>query len=80
MPCGMEGTHRDNRLYAIACILAAIGLASTQDAIIKVMSGSFAVYEAIIFRFFGSLPVLAVLLHREGGTLWIAPPLLRQVL
>lgn len=76
----MDGSHRDNRLYAIACILAAIGLASTQDAIIKVMSGSFAVYEAIIFRFFGSLPVLAVLLHREGGTLWIAPPLLRQVL
>lgn len=76
----MDGTHRDNRLLSIACIFTAIGFASTQDAIVKFMSGSFAVYEAIIFRCIGSLPVLAVLLYREGGFCWISWPLLRQVL
>lgn len=76
----MEGAPRDSRILAIACILAAIGLASTQDAIVKVLSGSFAAYEALIFRFFGSLPVLTVLLHREGGFRWLPWQLLRQVL
>lgn len=76
----MDGPHRDNRILAIACILAAIGFASTQDAIVKVMSGSFAAYEAIIFRCIGSFPLLAALLYREGGFRRLATPVLGRVL
>ncbi len=76
----MDGAHRDNRLLAIACILAAIGFASTQDAIVKVMSGSFAAYEAIIFRCVGSFPLLAALLLRQGGFRLLATPILGRVI
>jgi len=76
----MKQTHRDNRLLAIACILAAIGFASTQDAIVKVMSGSFAAYEAIIFRCVGSFPLLAALLYRQGGFRLLATPILGRVI
>ena len=41
-------THNDNRLLAIACILAGVGLASTQDAIVKSISGGYPVYEALM--------------------------------
>jgi drug/metabolite transporter (DMT)-like permease len=76
----MDGTHRDNRMLSIVCILAAVGLASTQDAVVKAMSGDFSAYEMVIFRCLGSLPVLAVLLHREGGFRLLRTPLLGRVL
>jgi drug/metabolite transporter (DMT)-like permease len=59
--------HHDNRLLAVACILAGVGVASTQDAIVKTMSGGYPVYETLMFRCIGSVPVLAVLLHRTGA-------------
>ncbi len=34
----------------LLCILAAIGFASTQDAIVKAMSGTYPVYETMIIR------------------------------
>ena len=76
----MDGIHRDNRLLSIACILTAIGFASTQDAVVKFMSGNFGAYEAVIFRCIGSFPLLAVLLYREGGFRRLATPLLWRVL
>jgi len=76
----MEKTHRDNRLLAISCILAAGCLASTQDAVVKAMSGSFAAYEAILFRCIGSFPLLVVLLYRDGGYRSLATPILGRVL
>ena len=76
----MEKTHRDNRILSIACILAAIGFASTQDAIVKFMSGSYSVYETVIFRCIGSLPILTILLYRAGGLRRLATPLLGPIL
>ncbi|MGH6855709.1 MAG: DMT family transporter [Aestuariivirga sp.] len=76
----MDGTHRDNRILSIVCILAAIGCASTLDAVVKLMSGSYSAYEAIIFRCLGSFPILAVLVHRAGGFRLLTTPLLGGVL
>lgn len=76
----MTGAHRDNRLLAIGCILAAVGFASTQDAVVKSMSGSYSAYEAVMFRCVGSMPILAVLLWRAGGFSSLATPLLGRVL
>ena len=70
----------ETRFKAILCVLAAVGVSSTQDAITKSMSGSFSVYEAVIFRCIGSLPVLIPLLQRVGGTSALATPLLNWVL
>ncbi len=63
----MKTPHKDNRLMAIGCILAAIGFASTQDAIVKAMSGDYSVYEAVLFRCAGAVPLLGLWLWRKGG-------------
>ena len=76
----MDGIHRDNRILSIVCILTAVGFASTQDAVVKTMSGNFSAYEAVMFRCLGSFPVLALLLWREGGFARLATPLLGRVL
>ena len=76
----MGGEHRDNRLRAIICVLAAVGFASTQDAIVKSMSGEVSAYEAVMLRCLGSFPVLAVMLARTSGFASLATPLFGRVL
>jgi drug/metabolite transporter (DMT)-like permease len=76
----MTAPHKDNRLLAIACILAAVGIASTQDAVVKAMSGSYSAYETVMFRCAGSFPALTVVLWHQGGFSRLATPLLGRVL
>jgi drug/metabolite transporter (DMT)-like permease len=71
--------HTDNRALATLCVLTAIALASTQDAVVKYISSGYPAYEALLFRCIGSLPVLAVMLWRAGN--WsLATPLWPRVL
>lgn len=58
--------HRDNRLLAMACILAGVAFASLQDAIVKGMANSVPAYETVMLRCIGSVPVLALLVWRMG--------------
>ncbi len=76
----MTHTHKDNKKLALLCILAAVGFSSTQDAVVKAMSGSYSAYEAIILRCIGSMPVLWFLLRRQGPAVRMTTPLLRRVL
>ncbi len=76
----MTAPHRDNRLLALACILAAIGFATTQDAILKAMSGDYSVYQVIIMRCLGSFPVILGLLWYHGALNQLFPVLLPRVL
>lgn len=69
----------DNRFLAMLCILGGVGLASTQDAIVKSMSGSYPVYEALILRCFGSVPILVAILWRENGFAGLATPLIGRI-
>jgi drug/metabolite transporter (DMT)-like permease len=70
----------DNRTAAMLCILAGVGLASAQDAVVKYMSSSYPVYETLLFRCLGSLPVVALLLWRETRFKGLMTPLLGRVL
>jgi drug/metabolite transporter (DMT)-like permease len=76
----MATAHKDNRLFALAFVLAAVGVASTQDAITKAMSGGYSAYETVIFRCLGSFIVLAILLWWKAGLAALATPLWRTVL
>jgi drug/metabolite transporter (DMT)-like permease len=76
----MPRSHQDNRTLAIVCILTAVGFASTQDAVVKSMSGSYSAYETVILRCLGSAPVLAFLLWRDGSANELFPPLLPRIL
>lgn len=57
----------EQRSRAVAFILVAIMLASTQDAIVKYMSGSYPAYETIILRCTSSLPILLAWLAKAHG-------------
>ncbi len=64
----------DNKARAALLILAAIGLASTQDAIVKAMSSTYPVYETMIIRGLTSMPILALWLVHSGGLKSLATP------
>jgi len=58
-------THRN--LFGIACLSIGILVFSTQDAIIKGISGDYAVTQAMVTRSLVALPILAFFVHWEGG-------------
>ncbi len=72
--------HKDNRLFAIFCVLTGVGLASAQDAVVKVMSSGYPAYETLLFRCVGSIPILAFFMWREGKGWSLATPLWRRIL
>ncbi len=49
---------RENRRRAAVLALIAIAMATTQDAIVKSMSGTYPAYETVIIRCVSSLPLL----------------------
>jgi drug/metabolite transporter (DMT)-like permease len=57
----------DNRARAVLFILLAIFFASSQDAIVKAMSGSYPVYETVTIRGLTCVPILGFWLLRHGG-------------
>ncbi|HQY74644.1 MAG TPA: DMT family transporter [Aestuariivirga sp.] len=70
----------DNKARAAVLVLLAIGLASTQDAIIKAMSGTYPVYETMLIRGLTSLPILGVWLACTHGLRTLLTPLWLRIL
>jgi drug/metabolite transporter (DMT)-like permease len=70
----------DNKARAALLMLAAIGLASTQDAIVKAMSGTYPVHETMIIRGLTSLPILGVWLAQTHGLQALTTPLWPRIL
>ena len=69
----------DNRARAVLYILLAIFFASSQDAIVKAMSGSYPVYETVSIRGLTCLPILGFWLLRTGGLKSLRTPLWPRV-
>lgn len=59
------GEHQ--KLKAIAFIISAVGLATSQDAIVKYMTATFPAYETVAFRGLAALPFLLLWQLRSGG-------------
>jgi drug/metabolite transporter (DMT)-like permease len=53
-----------SKLRAVAFILVAVGFATTQDAIVKAMSGAYPAYETVAFRGLAAVPFIS------GWALW----------
>jgi drug/metabolite transporter (DMT)-like permease len=70
----------DNKARAAVLVLLAIGLASTQDAIIKGMSGTYPVYETMLIRGFTSMPILGIWLAYTYGIRSLITPLWPRML
>jgi drug/metabolite transporter (DMT)-like permease len=71
--------HIDHRLFAIFCILGGVGLASAQDAVVKVMSSGYPAYETLLFRCIGTIPVLIWFLWRDKTGWKLLPPLWKRI-
>lgn len=70
----------DNRSLATFCVLGGVGLASAQDAVVKYMSSGYPAYETLLFRCIATIPVIVLILWREGKGWSIMTPLLPLVL
>jgi len=75
----MTHQHKDNRTLAIAFVLVAVGLAATQDAVVKSMSGGYSINQAVVYRCLGSMPVLAAILFQQGAWRHMLTPLLPRI-
>jgi drug/metabolite transporter (DMT)-like permease len=70
----------DNRFRAMIFVICAVGFASTQDMIVKYMSGQYPVYETVFARGIITIPILAVWLWHQTGWQALATPSLGFVL
>ena len=61
-----------NQLIGIASLVFGVLIFSTQDAIIKSLSGDYAVTQAIVVRCVVALPILLLFVHIQGGLRQIA--------
>ncbi len=73
-------TRAQNKLKAIAFITLAVGFATSQDAIVKFLSGSFPAYEIMAFRGLMAIPFLSVWQARGVGFKAMKTPLFGLVM
>jgi drug/metabolite transporter (DMT)-like permease len=66
----------EQRMRAACLAMAAVGVASAQDAIIKSIAGTFPAYEAVLLRGLFSVPILAVWLYFTDGWKSLVTPLM----
>ena len=62
----LPATRHDSTL-GILCLCAGLGLFSVQDLILKLLSGSYPLSQAMVFRSLTALPLLLLLVARDGG-------------
>lgn len=63
----MSARLQTRNLAGMAALALGIFVFSTQDAIIKSISGEYAVTQAIVIRGIVALPILAAMVHAESG-------------
>jgi len=51
----------------VALLVAGIAVFSVQDLILKLLSGAYPLHQAMVLRSLTALPLLVLLVHREGG-------------
>jgi drug/metabolite transporter (DMT)-like permease len=70
----------DNKLQAIGLVMLAVMMASTQDMIVKSVSGIYPAYEMVMFRCVVSVPILGIWLAMRGGLPTLLTPYLPRIL
>lgn len=67
MPATTLTPLRRNTTMGITCLIAGIAVFSVQDLILKLISGAYPLYEAMILRSLTAFPILLALVHWNGG-------------
>ena len=65
-------TPVDNKLFAVLYVCGAVGIASSGDAIVKWLSGSYPVHEVLFIRCLIGIPILALIVNSNASlaSLW----------
>ncbi len=66
MPAPTTALPRDSA-RGIALLVAGIAVFSIQDLILKLLSGAYPLHQAMVLRSLTALPLLLLLVHRDGG-------------
>jgi drug/metabolite transporter (DMT)-like permease len=67
-------SHPDNKPLAILCAASAVGIASSGDALVKWMSGTYPVHELLFIRCLVGMPILAAIVYRQASFAAMAAP------
>ncbi|MFA9231485.1 MAG: EamA/RhaT family transporter, partial [Microgenomates group bacterium] len=59
--------NRQSNTLGILYLIAGISIFSVQDLILKLISGGYPLYEAMIIRGLTSVPLLLIVAHLDGG-------------
>ena len=70
----------DNKIQAMGLVMLAVLMASTQDMIVKSVSGVYPAYQMVMFRCVVSMPILGVWLAMRGGLKTLLTPYLPVIL
>lgn len=64
----------------VGYLVAGIAVFSVQDLILKLLSGSYPLYEAMVFRSLTALPFLLLLVHLNGGLRTLLTPAMGKMI
>lgn len=64
----------------VALLVAGIAVFSIQDLILKLLSGAYPLHQAMVLRSLTALPLLLLLVHREGGLSTLFTPNTRTMI
>lgn len=60
-------TSADNKLLAVLYACSAVGIASSGDAAVKWLSGSYPVHQVLVIRCLVGIPILTLIVHRNAS-------------
>jgi drug/metabolite transporter (DMT)-like permease len=64
----------------VALLVAGIAVFSVQDLILKLLSGAYPLHQAMVLRSLTALPLLLLLVHRDGGLCTLFTPNTRTMI
>ncbi len=66
--------HRDNRMLAAVLACAAVLCATSQDSLMKYLSGGYPIHELLVIRSAAAVPIIMSIVLTQGGIRSLATP------
>lgn len=64
----------DNKLLAVLCVCAAVGISSSGDTVVKWLSDNYAVHQILVVRCLIGIPILAFIVHKNASLASLVAP------
>ena len=67
-------TSADNKLLAVLCACAAVGISSAGDSVVKWLSDTYPVHQILVVRCLIGIPILAFIVHKHASLASLVSP------